>query len=79
MITLSLGYPQTLVADQIYALPARASHLFAHGSFTSIDFANNAIMSDPDNVVATEFSATVGSGFIRFNGGAAEVKLTPLG
>lgn len=53
--------------------------MFANGSFTSIDFSNDVSFTAFDNVVATDFSGTVGSAFVRFNGGAAEVRLTPLG
>lgn len=79
MTTVSIGFPQELTAATIYALPARAVHMFAHGSFTSIDFSNLSDMSDVQNVVATEFSNTVGAAFVRFNGGAANVSLKPLG
>lgn len=79
MTSLSVGYPQAVVAGTIYALPARACHMFAHGSFTSIDFSNQDTMADVQNVVATEFSNTVSAGFVRFVGGAGFVSLKPVG
>lgn len=80
MQLVSIGYPQILLADTVYAMPSRALHMLALGSFTSIDFANSSDMIDALNIVtAGEFHERVSTTFIRFNAGNANVSVRSIG
>jgi len=81
--SLSIGVIHAIVDNTPRALPARKARLFVTpGTATSIDISNNSDMTGAKNsVVATgaAFSETgvdVAAGFLRVNGGTANVRLT---
>lgn len=83
MPTESIGYGVTHAINDtnIRALPARGGRMFITGAATSIDLANDLAFTSPKNVLAAAgpFLAPgewVSAGFIRVNGGAANIRIT---
>lgn len=81
MTTISIGYPQTLVVDQTYALPARKLSLHAMGPGAAGVGSNIQYSEDGTTWavnVPTPVDAEVRSAFIRCNTGAATVIIKPV-
>ena len=74
---LSVGYVQTMVQNTVYALPARACHMFFQGAGASVEFSNDG--TNWTVGAASPQSLTVGAGFARSTGADALVTLKPLG
>jgi len=81
--SLSIGITHAIADNVVRALPSRKCRLFVTpGTATSIDISNNFDMTGAKNsVVATgaafsESGVDVAAGFLRVNGGTANVRLT---
>jgi len=79
---LNVGVVNVITNNAIMALPAKACRMFITAlTATSVDISNNADMSNAKNsVVATgpafsEAGVDTAAGFIRVNGGNANIRL----
>lgn len=70
---LPCGTPTTLVANQIYALPAVKTTLFTDATTPTIQQSNTVAFTANVAVTLTGGAATVTGGFIRCTGGALVV------
>lgn len=65
MQLLSIGYPQTLTQNVIYALPARRCLLFCDTAGAALEQSNTAAMTADINLTLTDGQHEVAGGFIR--------------
>lgn len=75
---LSIGYPQAMVQNQIYALPARQTRLFTSDAAPTLQQSNDVAF--PNNVAVTlvDGAAIVSGGFIRCTSGNITVALKAI-
>lgn len=82
MTTISIGYPQALVVDQTYALPARKVSLHAMGPGAAGVGSNIQVSEDGTLWAANQATPvnldSVNSAFIRCNTGIATVIIKPV-
>lgn len=77
MTMISIGYPQTLIAGTIYALPAQACQLLGHGA-TTWDLSNDPAMGVVINVATTTINQATSAGFIRANTTNGNLSISPI-
>lgn len=78
MQLLSIGYPQTLTKDVIYALPAKRCLLFCDTGGVALEQSTNDAMTVDVNMVLTDGMEQIAGGFIRAtNVGGAVITLMP--
>lgn len=65
MQLLSIGYPQTLTKDVIYALPASRCLLFVDTAGAALEQSNTDVMTADVNITLVDGQKEVAGGFIR--------------
>lgn len=76
MQLLSIGYPQDMVKDTIYALPARRCMLFSDGAGAAFDVANEETMTTHVGpLTLADGMHDMSGAFIRCTSGAVRVTL----
>ena len=78
MQLLSIGYPQTLIKDAIYALPGRRCLLFVDTAGAALEQSNTAVMTADVNITLVDGQKEVAGGFIRSTAADCIVVLKPL-
>lgn len=78
MQLLSIGYPQTLTRNVIYALPGRRCLLFCDTAGAALEQSNTDVMTADVNMTLTDGQHEVAGGFIRSTAADAIVILKAL-
>ena len=78
MQLLSIGYPQTLTQNVIYALPARRCLLFVDTAGAALEQSNTAAMTADVNITLVDGQKEVAGGFIRSTAADCIVTLKPF-
>lgn len=75
MQLLSIGYPQTLTKNVIYALPGRRCLLFCDTAGAALEQSNTAAMTADVNLTLVDGQSEVAGAFIRSTAADAIVTL----
>lgn len=78
MQLLSIGYPQTLTHNVIYALPARRCLLFVDTAGAALEQSNTSVMTADVNMTLVDGQHEVAGGFIRSTAADCIVTLRPF-
>lgn len=78
MQLLSIGYPQTLTQNVIYALPGKRCLLFCDTAGAALEQSNTAAMTADVNMTLADGQHEVAGGFIRSTAADALVVLKPF-
>lgn len=77
MQLISIGYPQLLTQNVIYALPGRRCRLFCDTAGAALEQSNTAAFSVDINMSLTDGMEDVAGGFIRSTAADALVCIKP--
>lgn len=72
---LSVGYPQQMLQDVIYALPASRVRLFTSDAAPTIEQSNSSTFADNVAITLADGMADLAGGFIRCTSGNITVTL----